>query len=87
MGWVFTIFRRKFLSHTAENFRRRPLYFFIVFGYRKMLGITEGLIHGFQSKVLCLTEPKNFVGEPFRVSLFLSIDKFYASEGCVTIFC
>ena len=41
----------------------------------------------FRSKFFRLTEPKNFVGEPFRVSLFLGIDKFYASEGCVTILC
>ena len=30
--------------------------------------------------------PKNFVGEPFSVSLILGIKKFYASEGYVTIF-
>ena len=42
--------------------------------------------HDFPSNFFCLTDPKNFVGEPFKVSLFLVIDKFYASEGCVTIF-
>ena len=31
--------------------------------------------------------PKNFVGEPFSVSLVSGIEKFYASEGYVTIFC
>ena len=31
--------------------------------------------------------PKNFVGQPFRVSLISGIEKFYASEGYVTIFC
>ena len=30
--------------------------------------------------------PKNFVGEPFSVSLISGIGKFYASEGYVTIF-
>ena len=30
---------------------------------------------------------KNFVGEPFSVSLFSGIEKFFASEGYVTIFC
>ena len=30
--------------------------------------------------------PKNFVGQPFRVSLISGIEKFYASEGYVTIF-
>ena len=29
--------------------------------------------------------PKNFVGEPFSVSLISGIEKFYASEGYVTI--
>ena len=31
--------------------------------------------------------PKNFVQEPFSVSLFSGIEKFYALEGYVTIFC
>ena len=30
--------------------------------------------------------PKNFVGEPFSVSLISVTEKFYASEGYVTIF-
>ena len=30
--------------------------------------------------------PKNFVGEPFSVSLIPVIEKFYTSEGYVTIF-
>ena len=37
-------------------------------------------------KTFCLTVPKNFVGEPFRVSLISGIEKFHASEGYVTIF-
>ena len=41
----------------------------------------------FPSKISCLTVPKNFVGQPFWVSLFSVIEKFYASEGYVTIFC
>ena len=31
--------------------------------------------------------PKNFVGQPFRVSLISGIEKIYASEDYVTIFC
>ena len=31
--------------------------------------------------------PKKIVGEPFGVSLISGIEKFYASEGYVTIFC
>ena len=32
-----------------------------------------------------LTMPKKFVKQPFRVSLISGIEKFYASEGYVTI--
>ena len=42
--------------------------------------------HKFPSKIFCLTVPKNFVKEPFSVSLISGIGKFYASEGYVTIF-
>ena len=38
------------------------------------------------STFLCLTVPKNFEGEPFRVSLISGIAKFYASEAYFTIF-
>ena len=41
----------------------------------------------FPSKISCLTVPKDSVGQPFRVSLISGIEKFYASEGYVTIFC
>ena len=43
-------------------------------------------IFDFLSKFFCLTVPKNFVGEPFSVSLISGIEKFYASEGYATIF-
>ena len=46
----------------------------------------EGEYQDFQSKIFRLTVPKNFVGEPFSVSLISGIEKFYASEGYVTIF-
>ena len=39
----------------------------------------------FPSKNFCLTVPKNFVGEPFSVSLIFGIENFYASEGHLTI--
>ena len=47
----------------------------------------EGEVSRFPSKNFCLTVPKNFVGEPLSVSLISGIEKFYASEGYVTIFC
>ena len=40
----------------------------------------------FPVKFICVTAPKNFVGEPFNVSLVSGIEKFYASEAYVTIF-
>ena len=46
-----------------------------------------GEYQAFPSKNFCLTVPKNFVKEPFSVSLFSGIEKFYALEGYVTIFC
>ena len=60
---------------------------FTNFEYQKMLGIREGGIHDFPSKFFCLTVPKNFVGEPFSVSLISGIERFYASESYVTILC
>ena len=46
-----------------------------------------GEYQAFPSKIFCLTVPQNFVQEPFSVSLFSGIEKFYALEGYVTIFC
>ena len=45
-----------------------------------------GEYQDFLSKIFCPTVPKNAVGESFSVSLILGIEKFYASEGYVTIF-
>ena len=42
--------------------------------------------HNFPLLIFCLTVPKKFVDEPFSVSLISGIEKFYASEGYVTIF-
>ena len=33
------------------------------------------------SKIFCLTVPKNFVGEPFSVSLIAGTEKVWISEG------
>ena len=46
-----------------------------------------GEYQDFPSKHFCLTVPKNFVEEPFRVSLVSGIEKFYTSKGYVTFFC
>ena len=53
----------------------------------KFMDKKGGEYQNFPSKTFCLTVAKNFVGEPFSVSLILGIEKFYASEGYVTIFC
>ena len=47
----------------------------------------KGEYQEFPLKIFCLTVPKNFVAEPFSVSLTSGIEKLYASEGYVTIFC
>ena len=83
------IFHQKiFLSHSAENFRRGILYCCSNFGYRKSLDKKGGggEYQDIPSKIFCLTVPKKFVGESFSVSLISGIEKFYASEGYVTIF-
>ncbi len=48
--------------------------------------IRKGKYRDFPSKIFCFTVPKSFVGESFNVSLISVIEKFYASEGYVTIF-
>ena len=50
-----------------------------------MSGIREGG-QNFPSKSF-VSVPKISVGEAFSVSLISDIEKFYASEGYVTIFC
>ena len=62
-----------------------------IFGYRKSLDERVGgggaECQNFPSKISCLTVPEFFVGQTFRVSLVSGLEKFYASEGYVTIFC
>ena len=53
---------------------------------KKYMDKREGQVSRFPPKTFCLTMLNNFVGEPFRVSLIWGIEKFYASEGYVTIF-
>ena len=53
----------------------------------KILWIRRGECQNFPLKIFCPEAQKNFVGEPFSLSLNSSIENFYASEGYVTIFC
>ena len=75
----------KFLSESAETFRRLNLSSFISFGYRKYLCF-RGLCHDFPSKKFRLTVPKHFVEDPFSLSLDSGIENVYASARYVTIF-
>ena len=60
----------KILSHGAEKFRRGTLLCFTKFLIPKNVRDNRGgWYHDFLSKLFCLTVPKKFVGEPFRVSL------------------
>ena len=72
-----------------ENFVVEPLC--AVFqknsGSKKIYEKEVGWGHqDFLSKVFCLLVPKNFIGEPFSVSLISVTEKLYASEGYVTNF-
>ena len=75
-------------SDSAENFRGWRESFRVSF----ISGIDKVWIRGgkqyqdFLSKFFCLTVPKKFVSEPFRVSLNSGMEKFFASEGYVKIF-
>ena len=68
----------------AKNFVGEPFFVSQIFWHRKHFwrkGGRGGEHQEFPSKCFCLTLPKNFVGEHISVSLFLGIDKFFASEG------
>ena len=54
---------------------------------KKFMDKRGGSINSFRRKFFCLTVPKNFVWETFNVSLISGIEKIFASEGYVTIFC
>ena len=72
-----------FLSDSAESFHRGILWCLISFGDRRSLWIRheEGGVSKFSVEFFCLTVPENFVREPFSVSLFSGIEKFFALEG------
>ena len=80
-----------FLSHSTEKLRRGTIACFTKFLVSKKFMDMRGEGGGgeeqdFLWKTFYPTVPKKFVGEPFRVSLISGIEKFYASEGYVTIF-
>ena len=84
--------REKFSSHSAEKFRRGTLLCFRKFQVeKKFMDKREGEVSRFPSKVVCLTVPKNAVGEPFSLSLLSGIEKVWMrgwrGGGNIKIFC
>ena len=77
-----------FLSHNGEKFCRGTLPCCVseTFRKRKSLWIRgRGKCPDSLAKISRLTVPKKFVGQPFKVSLISGIEKFYGSQGYVTI--
>ena len=85
-GGVSSFSVEKFLSHSAENFRRRTFYCFTNCGYRKSLDKRWGEHQDFPSIIFCLTVPKVFVEEPFSVSLIAGTENVWIREGNINIF-
>ena len=56
------------------------------FGYGKKLCI-RGVCHDILSETFCRTVPKKLVEEFYSVSLISVIEKLFAQEGYVMIFC
>ena len=72
----------KLVSHSTNKVCRETILCFTKFLVSKnlmdMVGGGGGSITIFFQKFFCLTLPKNFVKERFRVSLISGIEKFYA---------
>ena len=60
-----------FKSHSAEEFRGHPFNVSENLGYRKNLCVIG--VSQFSVEFFCLTVPKNYVKEPFSVSLISGI--------------
>ena len=71
----------KFLSHSAETFRRGTFQCVTNFGYRKKLGQERGGYHDFLSNLFCLTVANHFVGKLFSVSLISGFEKCYGQKA------
>ena len=72
-----------FLSHSAENFRRGESFSVSLISCVEKFYASEGYVTIFEflSKIICLITPKNFVGEPFRVSLISGTEIVWIRGG------
>ena len=82
-GGVSRFSVEKFLSHSAENFRRGVIYCCNSFGYRESLDKREGggEYQDFPSKIFCLTVPKISVRESFTVAIISCTEKVWIWNG------
>ena len=83
-GGRITTSVEKFLSHSAETFRRGGESFNVslISGIEKVwIRGGGGSIKILRRKIFCLTVPKNFIGEPFSVSLISGTEKVWIRGG------
>ena len=89
LGLVSKFYVERFLSHSAEKFRRRTgnpsVLCFRKFLVAKVFMDEKGGVSQVSVGNFCLTVPTKFVGEPFNLSLASGTKIIYASEGYVTI--
>ena len=71
----------KFVSHSAEKPRRGNLQFFRKFLLSKKVRDRRRGYQDCPSRTFCLSIPKNFVREPFSVSLISGVETLYNYEG------
>ena len=79
LKWVVSVFSIRFLSHSIEKFRRGNLLCCVSENFmvaKKFLDKKGN--HDFASSLFCLTEPKQFVGDPSSASLLSIIESFSA---------
>ena len=77
------------LSHSTEKLRRGTLLCSTKFLVSKKFMDKRGggSIKIFSQNFFCLTVPKNFIGEPFSVSLISGTERLFASESYITVLC
>ena len=81
-GGGIKIFRRKFLSHSAENLSRGESFSVAIFSGIEKVWIREGgEYQDCPSKIFCLTVPKISVGESCTVAISSGIEKVWIRGG------